>query len=68
MVETTAVTRGMPNSKAVGPDSLPSELLRIDHPEFIFHSSNLLVNVWRTGDAPRQLKYALIKVRHKNMD
>ena len=29
--ERTAVTRGMPNSRAVGPDSLPSELLKIDH-------------------------------------
>ena len=31
----TAVIRGMPNRKAVGPDSLPAELLKLDHPEFI---------------------------------
>ena len=30
----TAVIRGMPNWKTVGPDSLPAELLKIDHPEF----------------------------------
>ena len=30
-----AVIRGMPKWKAVGPDSLPAQLLEIDHPEFI---------------------------------
>ena len=35
MDEMTAVIRGMPYWKAVGPDSLPSELLKIDRPESI---------------------------------
>ena len=51
MDDITAVIRGM---KAVGPDSLPAELLKIDHPEFIRYFRNLLVNVWRTGDLPKQ--------------
>ena len=54
MDEIPAVVRGMPNWKAVGTDSLPAELLKIDHPEFIRYFHNLLVNVWRTGDVPQQ--------------
>ena len=46
------VTRGMPNKKAMGPDSLQSELLKIDHAEFIRYLHNLVVNVRRTGDVP----------------
>ena len=64
----TAVIRGMPNWKTVGPDSLPAELLKIDHPEFIRYFHNLLVNVWRTGDVPQQWKDATVKVLHKNKD
>ena len=56
MDDMTAVIRGMPNWKAVGPDFLSAEMLNIDHPEFIRYVYNLLVNVWRTGDAPQQLK------------
>ena len=46
MDDMTAVIRGMPNWKAVGPDSLPAELLKIEHPEFIRYLHNLLANVW----------------------
>ena len=45
MDDMTAVIRGMPNWKAVGPDSLPAELLKIENPEFIRYFDNLLVNV-----------------------
>ena len=62
---TAAGIPGMPNWKAMGPGSLPSQLLKIDHPEFIRYFHNLLVNVWRTGDAPQQWKGATIKVLHK---
>ena len=59
----------MPNWKAVGPDSLPAELLKFDHPEFIRYFHNLLVNVSRTGDVPQQWKDATIeKVIHKKKD
>ena len=68
MDDMTAVVRGMPNWKAVGPDSLPAELLKLDHPEFIRYLHNLLVNVWRTGDVPQQWKDATIKVLHKKKD
>ena len=64
----TAVIRSMPIWKAVGPDSLPSELLKIDHPEFIRYFHNLCVNVWRTGDVPQQWKDAIMKVLRKTTD
>ena len=63
--EITAVIRGIPNWKALGPDSLPSELLKIDHREFTRYFHSLLVNVWRTGDVPEQWKDATIKVLYK---
>ena len=41
----TAVIRGMPNWETVGPDSLPAELLKIDHLELLRYFPNLHVNV-----------------------
>ena len=64
----TAVIRGMPNWKAVGPDSFPAELQKIYHPEFIRYFRTLHVNVRRTGDAPQQGKYATIKVLQKKKE
>ena len=63
----TGVIRGMPNLKAVGPDSLPAEVLKLDHPEFIRYFQNLLVNVCSTGEVP-QWKDGTIKVLHKKKD
>ena len=62
------VIRGMPNWKAVGPDSLPAEVVKLDHPEFIRYFHSLLVNVWRTGEVPQQWKDATITVLHKKKD
>ena len=55
----------MPNWKAAEPASLRAELLKIDHPEFIRYFHDLLINVWRTGDALQQWKDTTIKVLHK---
>ena len=68
MDDILGVIRGMPNWKAVGPDFLPAEVLKLDHPEFIRYFHNLLVNVWSTGEVPQQWKYATIKVLHKKKD
>ena len=68
MDDMPAVIRGMPNWKAVGPDSLPAEILKIDHPEFIRYFHNLLVNVWRTCDVPQQWKDATMKVLNTKND
>ena len=61
------VIRGTPNWNAVGPDSLPAEVLKLDHPEFIRYFQNLLVNVCSTGEVP-QWKDGTIKVLHKKKD
>ena len=68
MDDMTAVFRGMPDWKAVRPDSLPAELQNIDHPEFTRYFHGLLGNVGKTGNAPQQWKYATIKVLHKKKD
>ena len=43
MDEMTEALKGMSNWKAVGPDGLPAELLKIDHPAFAqcFHNTSL---------------------------
>ena len=64
----TGVIRGMPNWKAVGPDSLPAEAPKHDHPAFIRYFNNLLVILWRMGEVLQQWKDATMKVLHKNKD
>ena len=54
MDDMMGVIRGMLNWKAAGPGSLPAEVLKFDHPEFIRYFHNLLVNVWSTGQVPQQ--------------
>ena len=68
MDEMTEALKGMSNWKAVGPDGLPAELLKIDHPAFAQCFHNILVNVWLTGEVPQQWKDAIIKVLHKKKD
>ena len=68
MNDMMGVIWGLPGWKAVGPDSLPAEVLKLDHPEFIRYFHNLLVNVWSTGEVPQQWKDATIKVLHKKKD
>ena len=58
MDEITEALEGMSNSKAVGPDGLPAELLKIDHPAFAQYFHNILANVWITGEVLHQWKYA----------
>ena len=64
MDDMVGVIRGMPNWKAVGPDALPAEVLKLDHPEFIGYLHNLLVNLWSTGEVLQQWKDATIKDLH----
>ena len=37
--------KAMPNWKAIGPDGLPAELLKLDHPEIIQCFHHILVNI-----------------------
>ena len=48
----TEALEGMSNWKVVGPDGVPAELLKIDHPAFAQCFHIILVNVWVTGEAP----------------
>ena len=63
--------RVMANCKAVGPDGLPVELLKVLVDER--DSDNLasfyetIVAVWRRGRVPQQRKDATIKVLHKKI-
>lgn len=58
-----AVIHGILNRKAVEPDTLPAELLKLDRRQFIRCFRNLLVNAWRTGYVPEQYKYVTVKLR-----
>ena len=66
--ETMRVIKAVPTWKALGPDDLPAELLKLDHPEIIQCFHHILANVWITGEVPQQWKYATIKVLHKKKD
>lgn len=54
----------MPDWKAVGPDSLPAELLKFDHPDFNQYFHNLLDNLWTTVDVFQHWIDATIRVPH----
>ena len=68
MDEMTEALQGMPHWKGVGPDGLPAELLKIDHPAFAQCFHNILMDVWVAREFPQQWKDAIIKVLHKNKD
>ena len=70
--EVEEAIRALANRKAVGPDGLPAELLKVlaDEGEFNplgkFH--DIIVAVWRGGGVPQQWKDATINVLHKKKD
>jgi len=66
--EMMEAVKGMSNWKAVGPDGLPVEVLKLDHPAFVQYFHSILVNVWVTGEVPQQWKDAIIKTLHKKKD
>lgn len=57
----------MANRKAVGPDGLPTELLKImadRDSDTLGKCYEIIVAVWRAGSVPQQWKHATIKVLH----
>lgn len=68
MDDMMAVIRGMPNWKAVEPDSLASESLKRCHLEFTRYFPYSLANAWRTGDAPQHGKKVTLKFLNKKKD
>ena len=62
----------MANGKAMGPDELPAQLLKLglsdcSH-EILLAFHDIIVAVWMTGEVPQEWKDATIKVLHKNKD
>ncbi|CAB1101823.1 unnamed protein product [Ectocarpus sp. CCAP 1310/34] len=71
LLEVEEAVREMANRKAVGPDDLPAELIKLflDGDQGLlreFHA--IVVDVWQTGDVPQQWKDATIKVLFKKGD
>ena len=62
----------MANGKAMGPDELPAELLKLglsdSSHEILLAFHDVIVAVWMTGEVPQEWKDATIKVLHKKMD
>ena len=55
---TEALLWGMLNWTAVGPDGLPAQILKIDHPAFAQYFHDILVNVRVAGEVPQHWKDA----------
>ena len=70
--ETKKALRTMVNGKAMGPDELPAELLKLGLSDssheilLAFHGIN--VAVWMTGEVPQECIDATIKVLYKKKD
>ena len=62
----------MANGKAMGPDELPVELLKLglsdSSHEILLPFHDIIVAVWTTGEVPQEWKDANIKVLHKKKD
>ena len=62
----------MANGKAMGPDELPAELLKLglsdSSHETLLAFHGIIVTVWMTGEVPQEWKDATIKVLHKKRD
>ena len=70
--ETNTALRSMANGKAMGPDELPAELLKLGL-SACFHKillafHDIIVAVWMTGEVPQEWKDATIKVVRKKKD
>ena len=70
--ETKKVLRSMANGKAMGPDELPAEPLKLglsdSSQEILLAFHDIIVAVWMTGGVPQEWKDAAIKVLHKKKD
>ena len=69
--EIATAMKAMANAKAVGPDSLPAELLKLgfqQHRTILRELHRLIILIWRQGKVPQQWKYAVITVLHKKGD
>ena len=70
MNETKKALRSMANDKAMGPDELPAELLKLglsdSSHDILLAFHGIAVAMWMTGEVPQEGKNATIKVLYKN--
>ena len=69
--EIATAMKAMANAKAVGPDGLPAELLKLglqQHRTILRELHRLTILIWRQGKVPQQWKDAVITVLHKKGD
>ena len=70
--EVEEAIRALANRKAVKPDGIPAELLKVladeGGMETLGTFQDIIVAVWRGGGVPQQWKNATIKVLHKKKD
>ena len=69
--EIATAMKAMANAKAVGPDGLPAELLKLGLQQdrtILRELHRLTILIWRQGKVPRQWKDAVIIVLHKKGD
>ena len=69
--EIVTAMKAMSNAKAVGPDDLPVELLKLGLQQnltILMELHRLTTLIWRQGKVPQQWKDAVITVLHKKDD
>ena len=69
MQELADAIRSLANGKAVGPDGVSVELLKITldgDPALRRRLLDIVVCIWRGGEVPQQWKDAIMIVLHKN--
>ena len=69
--EIATAMKATANAKAVGPDGLPAELLKLGLQQdrtIVRELHRLTILIWRQGKVPQQWKYVVITVLHKKGD
>ncbi|GFW37932.1 uncharacterized protein TNCV_4631331 [Trichonephila clavipes] len=52
ITEVTLAIKKLKNNRSTGPDSIPSELLKVDEPELVNALDKIMVKIWETEKIP----------------